>query len=78
MSESKAKGLLSKSERVDDFKASSIDKKRREKLGVYFENEEMFDDLIDVISNYAGTVSLVSTIGILDLVKDKVKENTCD
>jgi hypothetical protein len=39
-----------------------------------YQNEQaMFNDLSDVVEKYNGRISLVATLGVLDLIKDKVK-----
>jgi len=55
-----------------------IAKKRREKLGEYHANEEMFDKIMEVVCLYNGKVSFPEALGILELVKDEMKENNHD
>ena len=38
----------------------------------YKKEQDLFTDLIDTIDSYEGKLSLVSTLGILDLVKDEL------
>jgi len=39
----------------------------------YKKEQDLFTDIIDTINEYKGEISLVSALGILDLVKDELK-----
>jgi len=39
----------------------------------YKKEQDLFTDIIDTINEYKGELSLVSALGILDLVKDELK-----
>ena len=68
----------SKNEKAIKKAVIDICSKRKEKLGEYHVNEELFDKLTGVIDSYNGKISLAAALGILDLVKDRLKENYHD
>ena len=36
--------------------------------------QELFNELSEIINSYEGKVSLVAALGILDIMKDEIKE----
>ncbi len=67
--------VKSKHEKAIKKAVADICAKRKEKLGEYHVNEELFDKLTDVIDSYNGKISLASALGLLELVKDHLKVN---
>ena len=65
--------VKSKHEKAIKKAVIDICAKRKEKLGEYHINEEIFDKLIEVFEDYNGKISTVTAVGILDLVKDELK-----
>lgn len=52
---------------------SAIRKFKKKKAVDYPQEGELFDRLVSLIYEYEGDISTVSAIGILELVKDKIK-----
>jgi len=40
--------------------------------------QDLYNDILDVINDYQGKISLVSALGILDLAKDELKMQAKD
>ena len=38
----------------------------------YRAEDELYNDLLELVYSYAGRTSLVATLGVIDLVKDKI------
>jgi hypothetical protein len=47
----------------------------KKKLVSFPVEQELYERLIDLIYEYDGDVSLTSTVGVLDLVKDRIKSD---
>ena len=41
----------------------------------YIAEDELYNDMLETVYRYAGRVSLVATIGVIDLVKDQIKSD---
>ena len=65
--------VKSKHEKAIKKAVADICAKRKEMLGEYHINEDIFDKLIEVFEGYNGKISTVTAVGILDLVKDELK-----
>jgi len=40
---------------------------------LFQKEQDLFHDILEVINDYQGQISLVSVLGILDLVQDELK-----
>lgn len=36
--------------------------------------QDFFNDLTEVVNDYEGKISIVATLGVLDIIKDEIKE----
>lgn len=41
----------------------------------YIAEDELYSDILEAVYKYAGKVSLVATLGALELVKDQIKSD---
>lgn len=68
--------VKSKHEEVIKKAVSNISNKRKERLGEYHINDQIMQKISNVFAEYDSQISLVTALGILDLLKDDLKEGS--